>query len=129
MSYYDRKGNEIDLLRFGQLWEDISYRRVKEDEVGDYTIKTYWMGTDSYHMKKSIRDKDMPEIFESRIFCKRIDDPLHLESIKSCDEYSCLNAHDKLCQLCAPKKLPANIISSDEHIERATKQENKRKKS
>lgn len=128
MTYFDRKGNEIDLIRFGQLWEDISYRKVKEDEVGDYTIKTYWMGVDPYYTKKSIKDIDLPQIFESRIFCKKVDDLLHLKSISSYDEYSCLYAHDKLCELCRPKKLPPGIISSDEHIERATQQDIKNKK-
>lgn len=126
MSYFDRKGNEIDLHRFGQLWEDVSYRRVKEDVIGDYVVKTFWMGIDPYYMKKSIKDKDLPEIFETMIFSKNKEDDLHNRYVKSCDEYSCLNNHDKMCELCTKKsiKLPTNIISSDQHIERAIQQEN-----
>lgn len=43
-SYRDKEGNVIDLMKFADLWEDLSYRIIKKDIIGNYHISTIWLG-------------------------------------------------------------------------------------
>lgn len=59
---YDKFGNEIDLKTWAQLFEDIEYRRIGLDEVGDFTVSTVWLGLDHNWSGGE------PIIFETMVF-------------------------------------------------------------
>lgn len=51
-SYVDRDGNAIDVLRWGELWQDMTYHVLRELVVtrpGDETIvvRLWWVGVNS----------------------------------------------------------------------------------
>lgn len=47
MTYRDRRGEEIDLLRWADLWQDAAYRIVVEDRINDTAlVRTVWEGID-----------------------------------------------------------------------------------
>lgn len=64
-TYYDREGNPIDLLRWGELLEDPEYRCVTDTTLPDGTwISTVWLGLDH-----SMPWNDGPPlIFETMVF-------------------------------------------------------------
>ena len=115
--YYDRKGEEIDVMRFGNLCEDYQYRKVKEDIIGKYIVSTRWLGIDH---SCSYLKKSPPVIFESIIFCEDMKAPLYREMKRYATEQVALDGHNELCKICPTPA--SNIISSDEHIARATKE-------
>lgn len=45
--YVDRDGQPISLERWGELYGDIAYRTIAEDEVTLGWIKTMWIGVDA----------------------------------------------------------------------------------
>jgi hypothetical protein len=76
LSYFDRDGQPIDALRWGQLSENTNYRFVARDGLRAYDLAlgtlspgnvafviTIWIGFDPY------TDKKPPLIFESKAFC------------------------------------------------------------
>lgn len=42
----DRHGDEIDLLSWSDLFDNMTYRVVAEDRVGDLVVRTVWEGID-----------------------------------------------------------------------------------
>jgi hypothetical protein len=45
--YYDRKGRPIsDTLAWARLFEDKSYKVLKQEMVGPYWVSTVWLGLD-----------------------------------------------------------------------------------
>ena len=43
--YRDKAGNEIDLRRWVELFEDLTYSRIANDVIGKIEISTAWFGT------------------------------------------------------------------------------------
>ncbi|MFD7924025.1 hypothetical protein ACFV3R_33075 [Streptomyces sp. NPDC059740] len=46
MTHRDRQGQEIDLIRWAELWNDMAYRVVAEDQVDGILVRTVWEGAD-----------------------------------------------------------------------------------
>ena len=46
MTYYDRQGQEISLMAWADLMENIEYKRVKLTGLGEWFISTVWLGLD-----------------------------------------------------------------------------------
>lgn len=61
--YFDRQGNEIDLLTWSLKCEDNDYKIVKQEYIGKYFISTVWIGLDI-----SLFSEINKKIFETMIF-------------------------------------------------------------
>ncbi|MFJ2114252.1 hypothetical protein ACIOEX_20570 [Streptomyces sp. NPDC087850] len=46
MVHRDRQGQEVSLDRWADLWDDMKYRVVAEDEVEGVQVRTVWEGMD-----------------------------------------------------------------------------------
>lgn len=68
VGYYDKDGNPIDLMTWGNLIEDRFYSVLAHDQVGPFRISTVWMGLDHNWCQHEIH------IFETMIFA---DNPSH----------------------------------------------------
>jgi len=65
MIYYNRKGQPIaDTLEWAKLIEDLNYKIVKQEYIGDYWISTVWLGLDHSF------GHGAPLIFETMVFSK-----------------------------------------------------------
>lgn len=64
MYYYDKEGKEISLSKWGVLFEDSSYQRIKISHIdNDTEVSTVWLGLDH-----SFEPDGKLLIFESMIF-------------------------------------------------------------
>lgn len=66
-TYYDKKGEVIDLNTFAELCEDFNYKVVKQDEIGDFLVSTIWLGID-HNFYNIFHGHGKPLIFETMIF-------------------------------------------------------------
>jgi hypothetical protein len=48
--YYDKQGKQLDCMAWSALFEDPSYRLVKNDILGKYLISTIWLGLSNFTM-------------------------------------------------------------------------------
>src|SRR3954469_8347570 len=62
IGHYDRQGNEIDMMTWGQLHNDPVYKRVAEAHVGPLWVSTVWLGLDHGF------GGGPPVIFETMVF-------------------------------------------------------------
>ena len=46
MTHRDRQGQQIELTKWADLWSDMAYRVVAEDQVDGVRIRTVWEGVD-----------------------------------------------------------------------------------
>lgn len=104
--WYDREGNPIDTLRWGELHEDYDYVRVELTEIGPYVVSTVWLGLDHSYMEGG-----PPIIFESLVFTKTAweddtprDDPNHeplmeIDGMRYSTEDEARKGHMDLCTL------------------------------
>jgi hypothetical protein len=78
MDYYDKQGKPMELLEWGKLFEDFSYKRVAEDTLPDGKwVSTVWLGLNHQY------GGGPPLIFETMVFPSRDKlDELH------CQRYS-----------------------------------------
>lgn len=60
--YYDKTGRPIDVMEWAKLSEDIDYKRIVKETVGEYEISTIWLGVD--HGSGG----GPPMIFETAVF-------------------------------------------------------------
>lgn len=42
--YFDRQGNPISLMEYGEKFEDLTYKIVKQERIGEYFVSTVWTG-------------------------------------------------------------------------------------
>ena len=61
--YYDKEGEPISLLTWGQLFEFLRYRVVAQTNVGNLMVSTVWLGLDH-----DLWGHGPPLIFETMIF-------------------------------------------------------------
>lgn len=61
--YYDKDGQPIDLKKWGELWEDFSYRLIQQDKVNGKFISTVWLGSNHRFIGEGA-----PLIFETMVF-------------------------------------------------------------
>lgn len=61
--YFDRKGNPLTCLDWGDKFSDREYQVVKQETIGKYLISTVWVGLNM----NMFRDGP-PLIFETMIF-------------------------------------------------------------
>lgn len=61
--FYNREGVPISLDEFAVFTEDLTYKRVRHDYIGDFMISTAWMGIDH-----SFGSEGPILIFETMIF-------------------------------------------------------------
>jgi len=59
---YDRQGNSMDLMEWAAKMEDVEYKRVAQDVVGDTTVSTVWLGLNHNF------GPGKPLIFETMVF-------------------------------------------------------------
>ena len=86
--YYNRQGDQINVLEWGKLFEDKSYQVIKQNYVGDYFVSTVWVGL-SYSF-------ELPaDIFETMIF-KSHEDVLNYQERYNTEE-DALRGHDIAC--------------------------------
>lgn len=43
-AFVDRKGHALTTAQWAELWQDMTYRTVAEDTIGDTIIRTVWEG-------------------------------------------------------------------------------------
>lgn len=68
--FYDKEGKNIDIEEYGRLFEDIEYRLVKQECIGNRMISTVWLGLNHAFFK------DQPLlIFETMVFSEDENDP------------------------------------------------------
>lgn len=60
--FYDRQGKPISLDEFAVLAEDLTYKRIRHDYIGDFMISTAWLGIDH-----NLASKGPIVIFETMI--------------------------------------------------------------
>ncbi|MFI0772846.1 hypothetical protein ACH4TQ_49680 [Streptomyces sp. NPDC021218] len=46
MTHRDRQGQQIELMEWADLWDNMAYRVVAEGRVGDVLVRTVWEGID-----------------------------------------------------------------------------------
>ncbi|GAA3753835.1 hypothetical protein [Streptomyces tremellae] len=46
MTHRDRQGRQIELTQWADLWDDMAYRVVAEDQVEGVMVRTVWEGVD-----------------------------------------------------------------------------------
>ena len=80
IEHYDRQGQPIDMMLWGQLHSDPVYKRVAESHVGPLWVSTVWLGLDH-----SFGDGP-PLIFETMVFATDGTDIDWSEQI--CERYS-----------------------------------------
>ena len=72
MGYYDKNGIKIDVVEWGRLFEDMSYKIIKKDDIivddKTYMVSTVWLG-----INHNFSGKGEPIIFETMIFGKDYD--------------------------------------------------------
>jgi hypothetical protein len=96
--WFDRQGNPISTLRWGELREvgvdaegsygESSYVRVAEDDVGETHVSTVWLGMD--HGWNFDRDPNYrPVIFETMIFGGKHDQ----RTMRYCTEAEAYKGH------------------------------------
>jgi len=117
--YFDRKGNQIDVLRFGHLWEDISYRMVKENRIGDYRVCTIWLGIDPLYIEVFHGNRVPALIFETRVLSPRKDSSFDSFFNRYASEESALTGHELI--LNEVKEFTKPVVSSDEYLEKVNK--------
>ena len=79
LMYYDKLGNEIDVLEWGKLFENFEYKRISETTLKDGKwVSTVWLGLDHGFGKKRL-------IFETMVFPSKEN-----MSDLDCDRYSTL---------------------------------------
>lgn len=61
--YFDRDGEPITQARWSELFHDLRYRIVAQDNFGDLWVSTVWIGIDL-----NIFDRPPPLIFETMVF-------------------------------------------------------------
>ena len=44
VTYRDKEGNPLTVLQWGHLFEDLNYRIIKTEMVGDIQVSTIWLG-------------------------------------------------------------------------------------
>lgn len=62
-AYFDRQGKPIELMDWVKKVEDLDYRIVKQEQVGEYFVNTIWLG-----VNMNIFRKEPKQIFETMIF-------------------------------------------------------------
>jgi len=80
--YYNKRGEEIDIMEWTELTEDEEYRKIKQENVGKYFISTVWIG-----LNHNFGDGE-PLIFETMVFGGK-------ESDLDMDRYSTLKEAEK----------------------------------
>jgi hypothetical protein len=88
--YYDRKGNEISMVRWSMLWRKNTYLIIKQEHVGDYWISTVWLGINHNFMRDG-----PPLIFETMVFKGKESD---LASERYSTEEEALAGHERIKQ-------------------------------
>lgn len=103
--YFDKKCQPITQNNWCALWEDLSYRRIKEDWIGPYRISTVWLGINHQFWPDA-----PPLIFETMIFRdndKR--DELDLEMQRYTYEYEAIKGHEEMVKKCIDILGEANV--------------------
>jgi hypothetical protein len=67
--YYNRKGEEIELLEWAALVEDPEYKIVEQTECEGITVSTVWLG-----LNHNFSGAGAPLIFETMVFGGPIDE-------------------------------------------------------
>lgn len=62
-NYYDRTGEPMTMHVWAQRFEDLEYKRVASDTVGDFDVSTVWLGIDH-----RFAGDGAPLIFETIVF-------------------------------------------------------------
>lgn len=89
--FFDRQGRRIDYREAVRLLEDVDYRRVAWDAVGDLEVSTVWLGLDhSFGLGP-------PLIFETMIFEAG---PLNTECRRYGSEAAALAGHREVLEVC-----------------------------
>lgn len=88
--YFDRNGVPITLREFYRLSNDLGYRRIAEDIIGDYQVETVWRG-----LNRNWLDPAHPLIFETRVSLSGIAVTRHFHRYFTEDEARA--GHEALC--------------------------------
>jgi hypothetical protein len=70
--YFDRNGVPITMREWGDHGRDLAYKRVAEDQIGDYWVSTVWVGLDmGFHFGHTAPGETyQPIIFETMVFLR-----------------------------------------------------------
>lgn len=49
IGYKDKEGNELTVLEWGALFEDMSYRLIATEMIGDIQVSTIWLGLEDWN--------------------------------------------------------------------------------
>ena len=85
-------GKVISLKEWGELAEDLNYRIVKQEKVGEYFISTIWLGTDLNFYSEGVEN-----IFETMIFNKEERAELFQQRYRSLEDAK--NGHKKIVSM------------------------------
>ena len=98
--YYDRDGKKIvgsdrlaATLKWGQLFENMEYKIVKQDTVGAFWVSTVWLG-----LEHGFDEELKPLIFETMVFKKRKDGSIDYTEIdveRYSTEKDALEGHER----------------------------------
>lgn len=105
--FYDRQGNPLaDLHECGRLHENIGYKRVAKDTIGDYWVSTVWLGLNHQY------DDGPILIFETMIF------PTDSYSEEFCERYTteeqAIEGHQRAIELAKSWVSPAPVDTKEE---------------
>lgn len=60
--YYDKNGKPLNMIQWGELFQNPDYKIVKRDQIGDVKVYTVWLGMDHGFLN------ELPIIFETMVF-------------------------------------------------------------
>ena len=94
--YYDKKGKQIPLLEWADLYENLDYRTIKQNTYGDFFVSTVWLGLD----QNVFSIEGFPVIFETMIFVKGNEKhELHHYQERYIIEEEAIKGHEEACVL------------------------------
>jgi len=83
--FYDKEGKLIDLITWGRLCEDKSYKIIQQEELpNNKWVSTVWLGID-YGMHR-YDEESLPIIFETMVFSRKED----WSNVEECERYCTL---------------------------------------
>jgi hypothetical protein len=111
IDFYDRDGKVVDLMTWGRLHGDLSYRRIAEDTVSLYWISTVWLGIDHSFCTGPHR----PVIFETMVFLRN-GGMENLDEARYSTEAEARAGHEAMCAEIRAKE----ALVDDRHIQAIT---------
>lgn len=94
--YFDRQGNELQLMDWGDKCEDMNYKVVKQDQVGKYFVSTVWVGLNMRLFRGA-----PPLIFETMVLMDEADqeDEFYFYQKRYSTEQEALMGHEEVLSL------------------------------